>query len=179
MPRRPMSRRPMPGRPMPLGLALLVAAAAIFPAHAHAQDRGSFTVLGGITHLDLSGVATAPIVSFRGTSSLDRTLVVEGALGYLAYGSQADLTVHHLLPEVQVQVQRRGSRTRSYLGAGVGLSHERWPEADFTELTTSAAVGIRVPMGADWSLQGEVRLRAIDPWTGSTVDFGMGVAGHF
>jgi outer membrane protein W len=174
-----MPRRPTSPRAMLLGLVLLVAAAAILPAQARAQDRGSFSVLGGITHLDLSGVATAPIVSFRGTSSLDRTLVVEGALGYLAYGSQADLTVHHLLPEFQVQVQRRGSRARPYVGIGVGLSHERWPEANFTELTTSAAVGIRVPMGADWSLQGEFRLRAIDPWTGSTADFGVGVAGHF
>jgi len=164
-------------------LALLLVPA---PAIAQDGDRGSAAVLGGVSQYDLSGTGTSAVVSLRGTTALERPLLLEGALAYLPYTSQGSSRVHHVLPEVQAQLQWVRDGIRPYLGAGVGASFARWEADDFgdggrteTDLTVSGAGGVRWPLGPAWAIQGELRIRAIDPWTGTTADWGLGTVGRF
>lgn len=143
-----------------------------------AQDRAAVAVLGGVTQYDLDGVGEAPLVSIRGSSSLDRPIVFEGALSYFTYFTQVQGHIWHVLPEVQVQWQYVHSNLRPYVGMGLGASHGRSGEASTTDLTLSVAGGLRVPVSQAWSLMGELRVRSIDPWTGTTADIGVGIVGR-
>lgn len=156
-----------------LGLALLLT-----PSGSEAQDRAAVGMLGGITQYDLDGVGEAPHVSIRGSSALDRPIVFEGALSYFSYFTQGQGHIWHVLPEVQVQWQYLRSHVHPYAGAGLGASHGRSGEASTTDLTLSVSGGLRVPVARGWYLVGEVRVRSIDPWTGSNADIGVGIVGR-
>lgn len=163
-----------------IGLAL---ACAGLPPTALAQSGGSVGLLAGVSQYDLSGVGTVPTASFRATTGLERTLLGELALGYFAYTSQGDRQVNHVMPEIQLQAQWPREGLRPYMGAGAGFSHA-WIDvsgerASDTEPTLSLAGGVRLPVVAGWVLQAELRVRTIDPWTGTTGDWGLGLAGRF
>ncbi len=147
------------------------------PAAGVSQPVRSVSMIGGVSSLDLSGTATGALVSLRASSSLERSLVLEGAFAYLPYASQGDDETHVLLPEMQTQVQLGSGRFRPYLGLGVGVAHSRGPVRSYTDLSTSAAGGTRIMMNEGWAIQGEVRLRSVDPWAGSTFDLGVGLSG--
>lgn len=158
-------------------------ACAGLPAATLAQDAGSVGLLAGVSQYDLSGVGTVPTASFRATTGLDRAILGELALAYFAYTSQGDRQVNHVMPELQVQAQWPREGLRPYLGVGGGFSHA-WTDVSGegvseTEPTLSAAGGFRLPVTAGWILQAELRVRTIDPWTGTSGDWGLGLAGRF
>ena len=167
-----------------VGLRLAIASALVLivgPVAALGQEVGSAGVVGGMSQYDLSGTGTTSIVSFRGTSSLDRWLLAEVAVAYLPYVSQGEDQIHHLFPEAQVQAQwLGGGGIRPYLGLGAGASFGWAEDAESaTDLTVSAAGGVRWLVRPALALQAELRIRSIDPWAGSTADWGLGVAGLF
>lgn len=168
--------------PMIAAAGFLLAAA---PAPIGAQDPVSaltepvpaLTLLGGVSQYDLSGTGTTPFFAARVDVPLGRVVVLEPGITYLPYEEQFGVRTHHLLPEVQLQVQRPGDRFRPYLGVGVGFSRALRPGLDESELTASVAAGTRVLTLSGWLVRGELRVRAIDPWTGTTADWSLGV-GH-
>jgi hypothetical protein len=60
------------------------------------------------------------------------------------------------------------------LGAGSALVSTEGQRT--TELTFSTVVGVRVALGGGWGLGGELRVRAVDPWTATTADFGLSIS---
>lgn len=141
------------------------------------QQGAALGVLGGVTQYDLGGVGIAPAVSFRATSPLDRRVVVEGAFTYFSYSSQAKETTWHVLPEAQVQVQWVRWGLRPFFGLGMGASRASSDNDSATDLTFSVAGGARRRIAQGWTLTGELRVRSIDPWAGTTADWGLGILG--
>jgi hypothetical protein len=78
-------------------------------------------------------------------------------------------------PEVRVQAEARFGTVRPYLGAGGGPAVESLLGERGTDPTLSAAGGARIDLPGSWGLEGELRIRAIDPWTGTTADWGFSV----
>lgn len=162
-------------RAIPL-LTGLLAVAVTLPGPANAQSASALTLMGGITEYDLSGVDTRPFVALRGEVPLSRFMLVEPGLGFFRYETQGGADVNVFLPEVQLQAAPMRTRVRPYLGAGVGLGHQRATGATETDLTLSGAAGLRAALTPALGLRGELRVRSIDPWTGSTADFGAGLS---
>lgn len=158
----------------PLALALVCL---LLPPGVHAQGGTAVAVLGGPSQFDLSGTGTSVAVSFRASHELSRILVLEGAVAHLPYTTQADDDVHHLFPELQLQLQWPGRRALPYLGAGVGASWGFRPETTELEATLSGTGGVRIPVAGSWAIQAELRVRSVDPWTGTTADWGLGLTG--
>jgi hypothetical protein len=154
-------------------LSTTVASPATAPDH-----EPALAVVAGVSQYDLSGTGTTAFGAVRLELPIGERLVVEPGLTYLPYESQGGRRTHHLLPEVQLQVQTRRT-IRPYLGVGVGSSWAVTPGRDFHDLTLSAATGVRVLTRSGWILGGELRVRTIDPWTGTTGDWGLRIARTF
>jgi hypothetical protein len=77
----------------------------------------------------------------------------------------------------QLQVPR-GS-LRPYLGAGAGIAFTKEGDTTFTDFTLAGAGGLRIVASSAWSFRGELRIRAVDPWTGTTADWGFGITRAF
>lgn len=158
---------------------LLVALGVFLDSTTALGQQGTLGLVGGITQYDLSGVGTAPVIAFRGTTSLNRPVVFEVGFGYFSYSTQGEESTRHLLPEAQLQWQWTRTGLRPYLGAGLGASRASSHAGSVTDLSLSAAGGVRRPMAGGWTLVAELRLRAIDPWAATTADFGLGILGPF
>lgn len=161
-------------------ILLWVGALALSPWMAAAQESGrAVSVLAGPSQYDLSGTGTTPFGTVRLDLPVERRLVLEPAFTYMSYESQAGARTHHMLPEAQLQVTGAGTVFRPYLGVGLGASWATGAADDEFDLTLSTAAGLRVRMSSDWILRGELRVRAIDPWTGTTADWGLGIGRRF
>jgi hypothetical protein len=157
-----------------------VGALALIPVAGVAQSSGrAVSVLAGPSQYDLAGTGTTAFVALRIDLPVDRRLVVEPAVTYLAYESQGGARTHHVLPEAQLQVTGAGEVVRPYLGAGLGASWVSRGADDELGLSLSAAGGVRVRTSSSWILRGELRVRAIDPWVGTTADWAVGIGRRF
>jgi hypothetical protein len=150
------------------------------PSMGAAQESGrAVSVLAGPSQYDLAGTGTTPFVALRLDLPVHRRLVLEPGFAYLSYESQGGARIHHVLPEAQLHVTGVGDAFRPYLGGGIGASWATSAADDEIDLTLSVATGLRVRAGSGWILRGELRVRAIDPWTGTTADWGVGVGKRF
>jgi hypothetical protein len=156
-----------------IGAAL--AGMVVVPQTGAAQGRPSVSLTAGISEYDLSGTGDTLFVALRAQFPLNSFLLVEPGLGYMKYVTQGGDARTHWFPEVQLQAELSIRRVRPYLGAGIGASYVSQDGQNETELTLSGAGGVRVDVGAGWGAGGELRVRAVDPWTGTTADFGLAV----
>lgn len=135
----------------------------------------------GVSSYDLDGTGTAFVGGPTAFVQIGKLLVVEFGLPVLDYSrsvsgfpGDASSRTRFLLPEVSMEVQARIGRVAPYLGAGGGGAIRLNGQVAGGG-TLHAAGGVRVRVGAQTRLRGEVRARAIRPWSGSTVDFAAGV----
>lgn len=170
--------RPKDPRLLALVSALLLFATVPRPV-AGQQIVHAAGIVAGASQYDLSGTGTAPFASFRLNIPVGRNLVLEPALGFLSYEAQSGRRYHHILPEIQIQAQAYGARVRPYLGVGFGASWAVRPQEDQGDPTLSGAGGLRVILGTEWMLRGELRVRIIDPWGATTADWGLGLSRRF
>jgi hypothetical protein len=149
-----------------------------FPAAsspALAQGRLALTLAAGPSPYDLSGTGTGTaggaFLAWRPVHGL----IVEPGIGVFGYTSQFDESTVLLFPEVSVQGELTLGSFRPFLGGGAGWS---LGVSGFREqvATLHAVGGARVDLGSDWGLLGELRIRAVRPWTGNTADFLFGVS---
>jgi hypothetical protein len=156
-----------------VALTLLALVSAVRPASA--QGDLAVGIAAGPSPYDLSGTGTgtaaAGFLSWRPA----RGLVVEPALAMFSYLSQFDERTNLLLPEVSFQGELAFGAFRPFLGGGAGGSFAV-SGVPTTTLTLHAVGGARVDLGKSWGLRGEMRIRAVHPWTGNTVDFLFGVS---
>jgi len=142
-----------------------------------AQTETSIGLMGGAAQYDLSGTGTAPFAAawLDVVPARARWLVAEAGLAFFTYEPQSGERINHWFPEVMLQVQRPSGLLGPYLGAGVGYafgSGNAFP-------TLAAAGGLRIRLHEDWALRGELRIRSVDPWTGTTADWGFGFSRRF
>lgn len=75
-----------------------------------------------------------------------------------------------VLPEVGVRYAPPLGRVPLHLTAGGGLSFVAEGDGE-TEPTLFGSVGPELPLSRAWSVRPEMRVRAVDPWTGTMADF--------
>jgi len=156
-----------------LAAALLVAAA---PTRAAAQ--GGATLAGGLNRYDIQGATgTDWVVSARLALPLGTYTIAEPGLTFLRWQPVIGTKITYLIPELSIQAQGYLGRARPYVGAGIGLSTPSRGNIGVTQeyFTLHAAGGVRFGVSRLWAVRGEVRARAIDPFSGTTFDFLIGV----
>ena len=157
------------------GLILIAA-----PAPARAQDvRGIVTLAAGAANYDLSGVGWAPVVAARVGLAFGPWLVLEPAIAWLRYEAQDDEDITLLFPEVQLQLEVLHGSARPYLGAGAGWARADGPGTSSSDLTLSLSAGIRTRLNDTVGFVGEMRIRSIDPFAGTTADLTAGLTFAF
>jgi len=168
-------------------LATLVTAAAIVAAPAPGLSQAvpsvpaqrAVALLAGVSQYDLSGTGTTPFGAVRFDLPVARAIILEPGLALLTYEPQFGERVTHVLPEVQLQVQRAASVFRPYLGAGMGASWAGRSGEDELDFTLAGSGGVRLVTQSAWVLRSELRVRVIDPWVGTTADWSLGVGRAF
>lgn len=157
-------------------LALLFTAAA---GASPAAAQSLLTLTAGPSQYDLSGTGTAPFAAVRVMVPVHPVLSVEPSLGWMSYDSQFDDRTTLWFPEGQLVLHPWAGRVRPYLGAGAGVALVSGPGDDDIETTLSAALGALFDLNETWGVRGELRIRAVDPWVGTTADWGLGVTRRF
>lgn len=153
----------MSSRTNALAAALALAPAAPSAAQlALAPAVPILTIAAGVSQYDLAGTGTAPHGAIRYARPLGRLLSLEVGAGYTRYepdgGAEA---VNLVTPEVQLQAQLAGRRIAPYLGAGGGVAASWISDAFESEVTLSAAAGVRAAIARNAALAGELRVRGI------------------
>lgn len=156
-------------------LSLAVGCCAVLFLPSPALGQRQLSLLVGPSPYDLSGTGTATAANLGfAWRPFGRVLVVEPNLGYFRYTPQGGGGVTYLFPEVSAQAEASIGRFRPYLGGGVGLGRASSGGASFTEQTLHGTGGFRLDLSSGWGFRGEMRVRAVDPFHGNTVDFGFG-----
>lgn len=162
-----------------LSLILLANAAAPDATDAQVAQRGrALAVAGGVVQYDLSGTGTTGFGAARLEVPLTSVVLLEPGLTFSRYDAQFGSSVSLLFPEVQLQLQGRGV-VSPYIGVGVGPALAFAEGESDTELSLSGALGLRVRVDPQWRIGGELRIRAIDPFAGTTAEWGLGVSRRF
>jgi len=141
---------------------------------AAAQDL-ALGVAAGPSPYDLSGTGTGAAGAVLLAWSPLRGLVVEPGVTVFTYNSQFDERTTWLFPELSIQGELPLGRVRPFLGGGAGGGFVA-SGAGQTVATLHAVGGLRIALGKGWDGLGEMRVRAVRPWTGNTVDFLFGAS---
>jgi hypothetical protein len=145
--------------------------------HSSAAPDRALAVVGGAFQYDLSGTGTTGFGGVRLEWPLARYFLAEPGLTYARYTPQGvGGAVSLLFPEVQLQLVRPGGLLRPFVGVGAGPALALGGGASESELALSAGAGLRMRLAPEWSGRAELRLRAIDPWTGSAAEWTIGLA---
>jgi hypothetical protein len=161
---------------------LLISLAAAAPAQAQifaGQDdtrRPAVAIIGGAVQYDLAGTGTRRFAGVRAQVPLLRPLLIEPGVTYMNYRIQGHLRgprVAMWFPEVQLQAELPLAMVRPYLGVGAGIAVASLLDEREVEATASVAGGARVALPGGWGVGGELRVRAVDPFTGTTAEWGV------
>lgn len=177
-PRSAAGRTPAAG-PVAAPFLALALASLLAPGDVGAQGRTAFTLSGGAAPYDLSGTGTSWVAGAEVARPLaGSVLVAEAGTRLFSYRSQGGSTVTHLFPEAGLRLHVPMDPLRPYVGAGAGGSLVVEGRAD-AELTLHAVLGLRIRANPNWHLRPEMRIRSVDPWTGTVADFTVGVGYRF
>jgi len=141
---------------------------------AAAQDL-AIGVAVGPSPYDLSGTGTGVAGAVLLAWAPLRGLVVEPGVTVFTYRSQFDERTTLLFPELSIQGELPLGRIRPFLGGGAGGGFVASGTGE-TVATLHAVGGVRIALGKGWGALGEMRVRAVRPWTGDTVDFLLGIS---
>ncbi len=152
--------------------ALLLPAGALF---GQAGPATTFALTVGASAYDLSGTGTGSQAGARVGVPLTRSWAVEAGGTYFQYESQSADNIHALLPELSARATADLGGARVFGVAGAGLGWFDMEDRNETDLTLHVGLGLDVPVRPAWGIRAEARLRSVDPWTGSMLDFGVGL----
>jgi hypothetical protein len=139
------------------------------------RPRPQVTFMAGPSSYDLGGTGTSAFGAVRFDVPVGLVFILEPGVANFRYPAQSSDHITYLFPEVSVQAQVPGGGVRPYLGGGIGFT-EFLSGRGRTLVTLHAAAGLRVAVANGWGLRGELRARSVDPFVGSTFDFGFGVS---
>ncbi len=140
-----------------------------------AQGRLALGVAAGPSPYDLSGTGTGTAGGVFLPWRPVHGLVVEPGVTVFSYNSQFDERTTMMLPELSIQGELHLGQFRPFIGGGAGGSFRISGSAE-TAATLHAVGGARFDLNDTWGLMGQMRLRAVHPWTGETADFLFGVS---
>jgi hypothetical protein len=144
---------------------------------AAAQNVWGGIVVGAATY-DLSGTGVVPLVGASVERYIHRIWRIQANVAYLQYETTAAGTrTHYFFPEAQLHVQIPTRVFRPYIGIGGGAAIQRsgrWR----IHPTLSFSSGMKILVTPRWTLGGELRIRSVRPWTGSTADWTIGIHHH-
>ena len=159
-------------------MALMVVLAS--PAAAQNFRDRALALVGGWFQYDLSGTGTVTFVGVRVDLPKSTRLIIEPGVTYTAYRPQSDNEkISLLIPELQFQLQLATGRVRPFLGVGAGAVLISGGVPAETELMLSGAGGFRFRLNDKWGLRTELRMRAIDPFTGTAAEWTGGASVRF
>lgn len=145
-------------------------------AAAQQEVRTETSLLLGPAPYELSGTGTGFAAKLGVTSRLGRGIfLIEPSIGYFAYTTQFGGRSQWIFPELGVEAEGRLGSARPYLGAGIGAGFETRAGPNQVEFTMHAAGGLRLRLGGTWGARAEARLRSVDPFSGRTIDVGLGI----
>lgn len=152
-------------------VAVVVLVSAALPTPAATQP--AIAASAGAASYDLSGVGTSGVAAVRLELPLRPGVEVQMGTGFFWYGTQFDREIAMLLPEVGIQ-------TRPPIGIpllfGAGFGHTLGVKGSPDDAPTLyVAAGLDIEDRAGWAIRPEIRIRAVDPWTGTIGDFTLGV----
>ena len=152
-------------------MAVTTASLAGAPTALRAQS--SLTLSGGPAFYDLSGTGTSAVASIRLDVPASDYLSLQVGPSFFWYTPQSGTTAAMLIPEAGLEV--RLPRTPAYLVAGGGYTFGvRGDPQD--EVVLFAGLGLRIQDRGGWSIRPQMRVHALDPWTGSIGEFSLGLA---
>jgi hypothetical protein len=158
-------------------LALLIAAA---PVAGQREARGMMATLqGGAMQYDLAGTGTRAFGAARLQVPVLRHFTVEPGVAYMNYrlqGLRQAPRIHAWFPEVQVQAELPLGGVAPYIGAGGGVAVESMLGERDAVGTASVAGGVRLNIAEGWRAGAELRVRAVDPFHGTTADWGLSLS---
>jgi hypothetical protein len=140
-----------------------------------AQGRLALGIAAGPSPYDLAGTGTGTAAGGFLAWRPARGLVVEPGLTVFSYRSQFDERTNLVFPELSIQGELVLGRFRPFLGGGAGGAFAL-SGVPSTTVTLHAVGGARLDLSETWGLLGEMRIRAVHPWTGNTVDLLFGVS---
>ncbi len=131
-----------------------------------AQDLAIGVAVGPSAY-DLSGTGTGAAGAVLLAWAPVRGLVVEPGVTVFTYRSQFDERTILLFPELSIQGELPLGRIRPFLGGGAGGGFVATGAGE-TVATLHAVGGVRIAVGNGWGARGEMRVRAVRPWTGNS-----------
>ncbi len=168
---------PCPPSPL-LAVVLLTAILLAAPGPAAAQRSPALTVGGGLAPYDLSGVGTGWVAAAELSAPVGGLSLAEVGSRILRYEPEAGRHVTHVFPSAALYFDAGGRDFRVYAGGGFGLSFVPEGRGD-TDLTLHAGGGFRIRIRPRWLVRPEIRVRSVDPWTGTTGEFTVGMTYRF
>ena len=154
-----------------------VIAVAGAPASSWAQEASRWDVGIGaaVVQYDLAGVGNAPGFVVRASRDLTPHVVLE-ARGLLAWPEQQSGPSTFFVPEVQLQYRWNVARFSPYVGGGGGFARTSSPFRSDWDTSLSLAAGTAIRLTERAALIGELRLRGVDRFAGSTAEWTAGMA---
>jgi hypothetical protein len=166
-------------QPQSASTAVLLLLAALLPAQVESQQRVPGPVsslLIGPSRYDLTtsgtGLAGQASLAFR---LARRDLLLEPSLGYLTYRNQFGQRNHWFFPELSIQAEFRLGLLRPFAGGGAGAGVASLVGPDRWHGAFHGVAGVRLRLNRGWGGRAQVRIRAVPPGSGHTIDFGFGV----
>lgn len=163
-----------------MALASRISALLFLVSPAILAGQTSLTLSGGPASWDLSGTGTGTTVALRWDRGLtdDRSrgpVALEVGLAWFQDGQAGQGAVDLLLPEAGLRIGLPGPFD---VGAGAGWAIGL-EDRSGDDLALWAALAADVNIGGHWSIRPELRLRTVDPWAGTIVDYGLGLRRTF
>lgn len=137
------------------------------------RAQTSLTISGGPAFYDLAGTGTSAVAALRLDVPAHARLSIQVGPSFFWYTSQGGQTTAMLIPEVGVEVVV--PNTPAYLVAGGGHTWGVRGDPD-DDVVLFAGLGVRIQDRGGWSIKPQVRVRAVDPWTGSIGEFSLGLS---
>ncbi|NNM32566.1 MAG: hypothetical protein HKO53_05850 [Gemmatimonadetes bacterium] len=154
-------------------LLVAVAVASVLTMPAGLLGQASLTISGGPAFYDLSGTGTSAVAALRLDVPARGPVSVQVGPSFFWYTSQGGQTTAMLIPEVGLEV--RVPRTPAYLVAGGGHTWGMRGDSE-DDVVLFAGLGVKIQDRGGWSLRPQVRVHAVDPWTGSIGEFSLGLS---
>ena len=133
------------------------------------------SVMAGPSPYALSGTGTGLGVNLGIAFRPVGGLVIEPGLGFFTYRNDFKQRSHWFFPELSLQAEVRSGSLRPYVGAGGGAGVQSRVGSDRWVGTLHAVAGLRLRLGQSWGVRGELRARAVPPFSGHTLDVGIGL----
>jgi hypothetical protein len=149
--------------------------ALVGPAAAQSGPASETSVTVGPARYDLAssghGFAGEGSIALRARSPL----VIELGLGYFTRRNDFGQRVNWFFPELSAELEARLGRWRPFFGAGGGFGIESRFASDSWKPTLHGLAGLRLRLGRSWGARADLRWRAVPPFSGHTVDLGLGI----